>query len=113
MNHVMYFCSKYKACGHENDSGKDQRHYDNFDEICNGTMVAYVPQSTLTALQAKMEKAIEALKLAKEHCLCERFKTKGFDYQQNHTNLGKPRGGSRWNTPKDIIEEALKELEAE
>lgn len=70
-------------------------------------------QSTLTALQAKLEKAIEALKLAKEHCLCERFKTKGFDYQQNHTNLGKPRGGSRWNTPKDIIEEALKELEAE
>src|SRR4051812_25876718 len=43
-----------------------------------------------------------------DHCLCERFKTKGFDYGEEHFLLGKPKPGARWRTPRDMIAIKLK-----
>ena len=37
-------------------------------------------------------------------CLCERFKTKGFDYHEKHPNRDDNNGGSRPSTPRDMIE---------
>lgn len=50
----------------------------------------------------------KALKDLVEHvnsfCLCER-NTYGFDYSEKHPNIGKPRGGARWKTPRDFIKD--------
>jgi hypothetical protein len=40
-------------------------------------------------------------------CLCERLTTKGFDYGETHSREGKPSTGSRFNTPRDIIESVI------
>lgn len=55
----------------------------------------------LEKLVLKYENLLEDINNA---CLCERFKTKGFDYGQKHRLLGPPDMGARWNTPKALIE---------
>jgi len=53
----------------------------------------------------KLEEAEDLLKQIGETCLCSRFHTNGFDYQEEHFNLGKCRSGARWNTPRDLIKD--------
>lgn len=40
-----------------------------------------------------------------DHCLCERS-TKGFDYHQIHSKMGKSKNG-RWLTPNDLLENRI------
>lgn len=46
------------------------------------------------------------LETISEHCICKR-NTFGFDYHEDHLYLGKPKSGSRWLTPFDIIKSTL------
>lgn len=55
----------------------------------------------LSDLLKRREKLIQAMY---ESCLCERFKTKGFDYGEIHPKKGRPNIGSRWNTPEVLAE---------
>jgi hypothetical protein len=41
-----------------------------------------------------------------ESCLCERFKTEGFDYGETHPVLG-IENGARFNTPKVMIKHTI------
>lgn len=50
-----------------------------------------------------------ALKHTEEFCLCTR-NTKGFDYGEAHPEMGKPKIGARWLTPRDTAEKALAQL---
>lgn len=52
---------------------------------------------------------VEALQTAEQPCLCKR-NTEGFDYHEEHLMLGKPKSGSRWLTPRDIITQALAQI---
>lgn len=58
----------------------------------------------------EIEKLNELLQQCKDHCACERFNTKGFDYSETHRKLGKPDSGKRWLTPTDIIGAHMIEL---
>lgn len=51
----------------------------------------------------QVEKLIETVY---ETCLCERFKTYGFDYGEKHPRLD-IKSGSRRNTPRAIIEQTI------
>ena len=56
---------------------------------------------------SKREEKLERLILnIYEACLCERFKTKGFDYGENHLVLGSETG-SRFSTPRDMIKSII------
>lgn len=48
----------------------------------------------------------KAIKMTYDTCLCERFKTKGFDYGEKHPRL-KVEKGTRLNTPRDILENSI------
>lgn len=48
-----------------------------------------------------------ALEHTNEYCLCERFKTPGFDYGEEHRYRGKAGAGKRWLTPKDKVQAVL------
>lgn len=52
----------------------------------------------------EQKKLVSLLIHIDSHCLCTR-KIKGFDYGEAHPILGKPKPGSRWLTPGDIIQE--------
>lgn len=60
---------------------------------------------------------LHLMQYVQKSCLCERFKTKGFDYSQKHPYLGKCDGGQRWLTPavmargiEDVISEKTRSL---
>lgn len=60
----------------------------------------------LAHAQAEIKILNTALQRIENSCLCERFKTDGFDYGEDHKKLGKPSSGCRWLTPLDIIQAA-------
>lgn len=64
-------------------------------------------KSIITALLEENEKLRGALKHTEEFCLCERFKTNGFDYGETHRYMGAPKTGSRWLTPRVVATQAL------
>ncbi len=59
------------------------------------------------ALREKLRLAQEALEHTDKFCVCERFKTPGFDYSETHKRQGKPGIGKRWLTPRDVIRDCL------
>lgn len=59
------------------------------------------------ALRKQCEEMVLALEHAKDFCVCERFKTEGFDYGETHPRQGKSEAGKRWLTPKDKIMNVL------
>ena len=61
----------------------------------------------IDAIIDENERLREALEYMDKSCLCERFKTKGFDYGQNHKRMGKCDAGGRWITPRDKAKQAL------
>ena len=61
-------------------------------------------RAEIEALEARVGKLTELLKEVKTHCLCSRFEPVGFDYGETHAKLGKPKIGSRWLTPVDLID---------
>ena len=63
-----------------------------------------VADSQIEELQKKVKKLEKLIHDAHESCLCERFDTHGFDYNETHDRLGSPASGARWNTPRDTIE---------
>jgi hypothetical protein len=67
-------------------------------------------RSRVEAQEGQIKLAKAALEKTSEHCLCDRS-LPGFDYSENHKRLGMPRSGARWLTPRDIIREALSDLE--
>lgn len=65
----------------------------------------------IVSRDAMIEKLEKMLIDIKESCLCERFKTKGFDYGEDHKRMGKPEFGARWVAPRERIFLMLTELE--
>lgn len=63
-------------------------------------------------LMELLVEAREALQKVSDSCLCERFKTKGFDYGEKHPHLGNPPMAERWNTPLVMIKSVLTKLTA-
>lgn len=59
--------------------------------------------SAVSLLLPRLEEAEKTIKQMRDHCLCHR-NIKGFDYGEDHKNLGKPVPGARWLTPKNIAE---------
>ena len=57
----VWVCCQYYKCWHTNSDGKQQRHYDHDDYICNGTMIPYIPHSKYLALKSDLATAVEAL----------------------------------------------------
>jgi len=53
----------------------------------------------------------EVLEDIENTCLCERFKTKGFDYGQKHPQKGVCEAGSRWTIPSVMARIALTKWE--
>ena len=60
-------------------------------------------QEKIDKLLEALEEADEALDYVEEACLCERFKTKGFDYHEKHKYMGKCESGKRWLSPSNRI----------
>lgn len=54
------------------------------------------------ARDEEVRRLTNLLKEVQKHCLCSR-NTVGFDYGETHPKLGKPRAGSRWLAPVDLI----------
>lgn len=67
-------------------------------------------QASALNVVKKIKEARDALAHVQKLCVCERFKTKGFDYREVHPNLGKADSGSRWTEPREFIAGALKDL---
>lgn len=57
-------------------------------------------------LMSVIEEMRVDLETISKHCICKR-NTFGFDYHEDHLYLGKPKSGSRWLTPFDIIKSTL------
>lgn len=66
-------------------------------------------ESELTKLRKRVEVLLDAVQFTRDYCVCERFKTKGFDYGEEHKRMGKPKEGARWITPQDKAKFALAE----
>jgi len=78
-----------------------------------GKPLDYFDDQALLAYVDLLEKVIERMEIktkdASDHCLCHR-NIKGFDYSEEHPNLGKPAIGARWLTPRDIIKDLQSEV---
>lgn len=72
----------------------------------NAALIAHAPEDLRRLLDA-LTVTMEALEEVNRHCVCDRFKTKGFDYGEAHPLMGKPKAGARWLTPQDIARAAL------
>jgi uncharacterized Rossmann fold enzyme len=74
-----------------------------------------INQEAATLNQVRLQKAFldgakAAFKESAEHCVCERFKTPGFDYGERHEKLGEPEQGKRWLTVEDLAARKLRML---
>lgn len=56
-------------------------------------------------LENRCRKYEQLIKNIYESCLCERFKTKGFDYHEKHQRLGE--GAGRFFTPRELVENGI------
>lgn len=59
--------------------------------------------ATIRELKKLIVKYEDLIQYTYDACLCERFKTYGFDYHEEHPVLGN-KGGTRSNTPRACIE---------
>lgn len=71
-------------------------------------------QAKIDKLQAELDKYKNACKKRNDIiqniydiCLCERFKTEGFDYHEKHPRRKENNRGSRPFTPRDLIENEI------
>jgi len=64
-------------------------------------------QADLALAREGLHKYAYLIQYIYDTCLCERFKTKGFDYHENHPKRDKGNGGSRPATPIDKIEQII------
>lgn len=83
-------------------------------ETCKVGALKFQGMRALVAYLRRLEKEHgemrTALEYVKDACLCERFKTKGFDYGQSHPVLGKAGAGQRWWTPPDEASATLSSI---
>lgn len=82
----------------------------NADFIAESRTLLPKALSHIEELERKLQIAVEALEKIQMHCVCHRFTTLGFDYDEIHEKLGKPKLGARWLTPLDLSIEALEKL---
>jgi len=61
----------------------------------------------IAELEAEIEKYEHIIQYIYDTCLCERFATEGFDYNEKHPNREKKNSGKRPATPRDIIESKI------
>lgn len=73
-------------------------------ELKDANYKYYNESKTLKAQNKILRDAVEH---TNEFCLCERFKTMGFDYNEDHKNKGRAKMGGRWLTPRDVAKSAL------
>ena len=73
-------------------------------ELKDANYKYYNENKTLKAQNKILRDAVEH---TNEFCLCERFKTMGFDYNEDHKNKGRAKMGGRWLTPRDVTKSAL------
>jgi hypothetical protein len=76
------------------------------DDSTGNTDYISVKEHTALLEAARRDARAECVSLLeqiREACLCSRFNPIGFDYGENHSNLGRPKPGSRWLTPRDLI----------
>lgn len=73
--------------------------------------LAHARQESEARVKELLDKVNGGLVKITEACLCERFKTKGFDYHETHKRLGKA-GDGRWLTPRDLVFCLQRDIEA-
>ena len=73
-------------------------------ELKDANYKYYNENKTLKAQNKILRDAVEH---TNEFCLCERFKTMGFYYNEDHKNKGRAKMGGRWLTPRDVAKSAL------